>query len=106
MKRLSGFLLPLLIAVMLSSCVVALYAMGGQSWFEHNDSGKEALVKRASFDLECAADQIQFTGLGKNGHEYESVGVSGCNKKAVYLYVFGHNTAGRWVLNTDATKAR
>ena len=41
---------------------------------------KAALVRRASFDLQCPAEQLQTTRLGNN-----TEGVVGCGQRATYV---------------------
>jgi hypothetical protein len=48
------------------------------------DQGWVSPLKRAAFDLSCPKEQITGQYLGEN-----SVGVTGCGKKAVYVVVWG-----------------
>lgn len=59
---------------------------------------RRTALPRAAFDLDCPEAQLQAADLGGSG----SVGVSGCGKKAVYVFAAG---AG-WVNNTDGGKKR
>jgi len=52
-------------------------------------------IKRASFEMECPENQLQVTELGKDS---ASVGVTGCGKKAVFVYLYGSG----WVNNSAA----
>ena len=61
--------------------------------FRHPERGG---IKQASFELGCPASDLQLTELNVN-----TVGVSGCGKKAVYKSVTG---AG-WVNNTGGDDA-
>lgn len=54
-------------------------------------------IQRASFELGCPEEQLQVTDLGG-----WTLGVSGCEKKAVYKWAAG---AG-WVNNTGADDSR
>lgn len=72
---------------------------------------KEALANGASFDFECPKDKLQFTPLDPEPHDesyaplfWHTVGVRGCEKKAVYLYQPGFGGEYVWVLNTDGRK--
>ena len=78
---------------LLSAC--ASWIWFSPEWFNEDRLGKEALANRASFELSCPAADLQFVGVG-NDSNYRSVGVSGCGKKAVYVY-----TNSVWVLNSD-----
>lgn len=56
------------------------------------------LRKRAAFDLQCPEEQLQLMPLATTGFPTQSTtpyGVTGCNKRAAYVY-----TSGGWVLNT------
>jgi hypothetical protein len=58
-------------------------------------AAQRALIERATFDMECAHDQLTFSKLGDwtrvvnsgNGQSIEraTYGVRGCGKKAAYL---------------------
>ena len=62
-----------------------------------NGSWKQDLTKRASFELNCEAESLKFTVLKKNPQgTILSYGVTGCNKRAVYLHV-----DNQWVLNSN-----
>ena len=60
------------------------------------------VLSRAAFELDCAVDRVQITDLTpKNrGLMYSSVGVTGCGRKAVYVYVFNQG----WVNNGGASE--
>jgi hypothetical protein len=77
----------------LSACAIFI---GSPEWFESNSYGRKALSERAGFDLSCPATNIQFLCVGP-GANCSSVGASGCEKKAVYVFV-----DNKWVMNSDA----
>ncbi len=54
-------------------------------------------IKQAAFELECKESELQVTDLG-NG---ETMGVTGCGKKAVYKRLNGST----WVNNTGGDDA-
>ena len=67
---------------------------------------KEALAKRASFDFDCPKDKLQFKPLDAEEHSesyaplfWHMVGVSGCDKKGVYLHSSREGN-DVWVLNS------
>jgi hypothetical protein len=88
------------LAVSSSLCACASMLIGTPEWFEANSYGKKALSERASFDLSCPAGEVQFACVGP-GSNCSSVGASGCEKKAVYVFV-----ADKWVMNSEARAAR
>lgn len=51
-------------------------------------SNKQSAVRtRAAFDMACPADQLQLVPLTSEAMERASYGVTGCNKKATYIYM-------------------
>lgn len=65
-------------------------------------SWPKTLRERASFDLSCSAEQLNLTPLQKlpgcfGGPCLKVAGVSGCDKKATYLFVAELN---QWVMNS------
>ena len=54
---------------------------------------KGQLRTRAAFDLSCPEDQLTLSDLGRPTVQ----GVSGCGRKASYVYV-----NGTWVMNSDS----
>ncbi len=80
-------------------CVAAVFAgacyhEGERPWFDGD--GKKHLAPRAGFDLGCPASQLEYAPLGNRYDGYEMVGVTGCGKKAVYVWLDERG----WVLNT------
>ena len=63
-----------------------------------NESLRQDLIKRASFDLECPSDQLVLTELSRNQFDHvNSYGVQGCGKKVVYVRQKDNTN---WVLNS------
>jgi hypothetical protein len=98
MKMMLRCLSWLAVCSSLSACASIL--IGTPEWFEANSYGKRALSERASFDLSCPAGDVKFLCVGP-GSDCSSVGASGCEKKAVYVFV-----ADKWVMNSDARAAK
>jgi hypothetical protein len=92
-------LLPLAVALSLASCAAVI--IGTPEWFEANSYGKKTLAERASFDLSCPAPDLKFSCVGP-GSDCSSVGVSGCDKKGVYLFVAN----SKWVMNSESHASR
>ncbi|MBS2025453.1 MAG: hypothetical protein JST92_23890 [Deltaproteobacteria bacterium] len=85
----------LALALSLTLCACGMHLIGGKAWFD--DSGKQSLGKRAAFDLSCAEDKLTFAPLGEGNLDYKMVGVSGCDKKATYLFINNRE----WVMNSE-----
>jgi hypothetical protein len=65
-------------------------------------ASSEQLVRRASFDLDCAPERIRVHEIDRRTR-----GVQGCGKRAVYLHSCQHGTSAHectWVLNSDASR--
>ena len=63
----------------------------------YNKGAKDDLSKRASFELNCPAEKLEYTVLQKRADGYvTSYGVSGCEKRAVYVI-----SGFQWLLNSD-----
>ena len=85
-----------IVAVLLlgvSACVVT----GSKEWFAVSSYGDREVRGRASFDLNCPKEKIEFQSLSDSN--WYSVAARGCGKKAAYKHVYG---AG-WVLNSEIT---
>lgn len=52
-------------------------------------------LPRAAFELECPESSLQVVELS-----HGSMGVSGCNKKAIYVWA-----GGQWINNTGAPQS-
>ena len=97
MRVITALFFMVIAFVMFAAC--ASMWIGTQEWFNQHRAGKKTLAERASFDLSCAVDGLKFVCVG-SGSDCSSVGVSGCEKKAVYVFV-----AGKWVMNSDSQPA-
>lgn len=86
----------LLAASSLAGCAITL--AGSKADFEYQ---KPLLAKTASFDLGCPAEQLVYTPLGNRSDGYEKVGVSGCDKKATYIYLEETQQGRIWVKNSE-----
>ena len=63
----------------LVACLVMLFVFGCIS--------KAGVVRtRAAFDLSCPEDKVQVTPLSSEVMDRATYGVTGCGKKATYLY--------------------
>ena len=65
---------------------------------------RDAVMKRAQFDLDCPAEKLTLSDIGD-----ETIGASGCSKKAAY--VFQGNCSGGFaectpVLNGDVKSSK
>ncbi|MDF1563050.1 MAG: hypothetical protein P1V51_08405 [Deltaproteobacteria bacterium] len=60
----------------------------------------EKLRKRAAFDISCPEEKLEVVDLGGTTR-----GVTGCEKKATYLWICGGGQPCNWVMNTDAGAA-
>ena len=85
--------LAILFAILGCGCA---FAGRGKWWAKE---GRPELSQRAAFDLKCPERELAFTPLGREGYPYETVGVSGCERRATYLY-----DSGSWIMNTDAER--
>ena len=75
---------------------MTLFACVQAGSFEDFKQPNSGGLQRAAFELECPESQLQVTDLG-----IQTVGVSGCSKKAIYKYAAG---AG-WVNNSGGDGA-
>ena len=57
----------------------------------------DLLRARAAFDFDCPAQTVKIKNLDDEGEAY---GVSGCGKRAVYLYVCGDLGDCKWVMDS------
>lgn len=65
------------------TCLMGLSLFGCASFANQKSS---AVRTRAAFDMACAADKLQVTPLSSEMMERATYGVTGCNKKASYVY--------------------
>jgi len=78
MKKLIFTLVLVIITIGLSGC----YVQGSKEAFYGISAMKDALEGRASFDLNCPKDKLDYKPIQPNN--YHLVGVTGCGKKALY----------------------
>lgn len=71
--------------------VLALLLISGCASFANNK--QTAVRSRATFDLSCPAEQLKLTPLSSEAMERATYGVSGCGKKATYVFVPGVGAA-------------
>ena len=59
-----------------------------------NDSAREDLARKASYEMECPEEKLEMTVLKKmfNGRETQ-IGVEGCGQKATYII----SERGDWI---------
>jgi hypothetical protein len=79
-------------------------AKGASEW---NEALREEVFPRASFDLSCPAEQLSGQCLDAR---CRTAGITGCNRKATYVYVQGGQSGwghggGTWVMNSDERPA-
>jgi hypothetical protein len=87
--------------VVLACMFGCVYPPGTTKWWLKDQD--QLLARRAAFDLNCDAAQIQVVPLGQEDFKYKAVGVKGCGETATYLWNDGSST---WVQNrTSAVKA-
>ena len=62
------------------------------------DAIRKEVIPRATFELSCPGEQLTGQCLDESCN---TVGVSGCGKKATYVYLKQpHSLSGQWVMNT------
>lgn len=82
-------LLTVFLASLFSACAMA-------------PTAQDKLSKRASFDLDCPSDSLEFVELDER-----TVGVKGCEQRATYVEMCKPCANGyvgcecTWILNTD-----
>ena len=94
MERRPTWLVLLWVCVCVTACASMMF--GSEPWFESHNFGRVALERRASFDLSCPIEQLQFAPLGAGRMSHTTVGVSGCDGRIVYVFLNGN-----WVANTE-----
>lgn len=76
---------------MISKKVLSIGFMGllfvGCASFANNK--RQAVSAKAAFDLSCPADQLRLSPLSSENMERATYGVTGCGKKASYVFVPG-----------------
>ena len=64
----------------------------------------KTVTSRASFDLSCPAEELELTVLSTEGARKlaNQIGVTGCGRKAVYVYFSSSDT---WIADSAITPA-
>ena len=88
--RAAGMLVALpILGLGFAACVSSQPRPRRTSW---DDRRSTLLQERAAFDFSCSKDQLRMQELGQ---EF-TVGVTGCGRRAVYVYDYGHDA---WFMN-------
>jgi hypothetical protein len=68
----------------------------------HDKRAMKTVTTRASFEMSCPEDELELTVLATEGARNlaTQIGATGCDKKAVYVYLRASDT---WVANTAIT---
>ena len=65
---------------------------------EYTKTSEENILPRASFEMSCPKEDIEFIVISSNVHGYpEEIGVKGCGKKIVYVRLDGQT---RWFIDS------
>ena len=85
--------------VLVSAVVAALCVACG-----HDKRAMNTITSRASFDLSCPEDELELKVLATEGARKlaSQIGVTGCGKKAVYIYFASSDT---WIADSAITPA-
>lgn len=86
--------------IFLSLAVTSI--LSGCSMFDvkqHNERRRAGVISRATFDLDCPKEKLDVQYLDNNyeTHGARTFGVSGCGKKATYIW---DATTGQAILNS------
>jgi hypothetical protein len=70
----------------------------------HDKRAMKTVTSRASFDLSCPAEELELRVLSTEGARKvaNQIGVTGCGKKAVYVYFSSSDT---WIADAAITPA-
>jgi hypothetical protein len=84
-----AFLLAALTAILCASC-------------GHNKRATQTVTTRAAFDFDCPPEKLKLTVLDTEGARNLSsqIGVEGCGKKGVYVYLASTDT---WISDSGVT---
>lgn len=68
----------------------------------HNKRATKTVTTRAAFDFDCPPEELKLTVLDTEGARNLSsqIGVEGCGKKGVYVYLASSDT---WIANSALT---
>jgi hypothetical protein len=64
--------------------ITGCIAHGGQKWFD--ESGRQEVLNRASFDLSCPKEQINMMPIGAAEYPYTTIGANGCGARTTYVW--------------------
>jgi hypothetical protein len=86
---------------------VTLFASGCAGWAEIRAGQQVSLRKRAAFDFQCPADQLQLEPIEDHGPHSAPTqyGVAGCGQRGAYINTWPeYESSGNWVLDSTSTK--
>ena len=68
----------------------------------HDKHAMKTVTSRASFDLSCPEDELELSVLSTTGARKlaNQIGVTGCGKKAVYVYF---SSTDSWIADSEIT---
>jgi hypothetical protein len=75
------FLITVAMAASLNGCSIIV---GTHAWFERKEPG---LIKRATVDLPCHNQPIEFVSVSPSRSDYREVEAHGCGKKVRHTYL-------------------
>ena len=76
------------------------YGCGKQNWYVYDGQQWVSPLDRAAFEMSCPPEQLQAMAIDKT-----TIGVTGCERKGVYVLVPAIGGA-KWVLNSTDTASR
>jgi hypothetical protein len=76
------------------------YGCGKQNWYVYDGQEWVSPLDRAAFELSCPSEHMTAMAIDKT-----TIGVTGCNRRAVYVLVPSIGGA-KWVLNSTETADR
>jgi hypothetical protein len=82
---------------MLGIGLACLGVASGLACATPHPKGPNAFARRAAFDFDCPAEQLDFVPIKKS--EPRTYGVKGCNKRATYSEVCSYNHGCLWVMD-------
>ena len=83
----------------LSASACAFSVAGSKGDFE--EYKRPSLAKTAAFDFGCPENQLSYAPLGSDYDGYDKVGVSGCSKRATYVYL-----KGNWIKDSETSASK
>ena len=84
----------------LSGCATMIMRDGFELLKENWVANEREIISRASFELSCAPDKLTLQVLAdmQGANVASQVGVTGCDRKVVYVKPYG---SGTWVMNSS-----